>query len=280
MRHKTKVVRAFGGAGVCILLCMAGCRAIPVDPEASHTQGTVPDLDVPRAVVAPVIDGSLSDTVWSGAALVPALHPAWKAEDRQLAIPPTTVRVLWDADFLYVAFECEDRDITCSGTLGHDDLLYKEDVCEVFLDGMGDGLQFVELQVNPEGVNLDLMYLFTRALQYTPEMRLTPELCERDRWKFLEWEMKGLRTAGATIRRDGRTAGWCVEMAIPAEAIMKRRGRDRFFATTIRANLVRYDWTESPVPGERELLQQTWSPVLQGNPHNSPGRMGRLRLLE
>jgi hypothetical protein len=157
--------------------------------------------------------------------------------------------------------------VFCTGTKRHDDLLYEEDVCEVFIDGFGDGRQFIEIQVNPDGVNLDLMYVFTKAAEYTPEGRLTQRLCDTDRWKFLEWDLPGLRTAAR------RTAiGWSAELAIPAAPIMKRRGSAKFYPTTIRANFVRYDWEN------KTLHQQSWSAEALGNPHNSPARMGYLHL--
>ena len=258
---------------------MTGCRTVPVNQPEVKVLGTIPTLTVPRAATAPVIDGSLTDAVWETAAVIPALLPAWRAQGRQLAMLPTTVRVLWDEHFLYVGFECTDDDIYCTGTLKHDDLLYREDVCEVFLDGVGDGRQFVELQANPDGTNLDLMYVFTKEAAYTSEMRLTPELCTRDRWQFLEWEMKGLRTAGKRILQDGKVTGWSVAMAIPAEPIMKRKGSAVFIPTEIRANFIRYDHPLSQKAGQRDLVQMNWSPVLLGNPHNSPARMGRLDLV-
>ncbi|MCG3147894.1 MAG: hypothetical protein PCFJNLEI_01335 [Verrucomicrobiae bacterium] len=226
--------------------------------------GRLPALAVPRSPTPPVIDGNLGDECWQRAAVIPSLLPAY-----QHTVPPqpTTVRVLWDAKNLYFSFDCVDADVFCTGTKRHDDALYEEDVCEVFIDGFGDGRQFIEIQVNPAGVNLDLMYLFTKAAEYTPEMRFTPQLCDTDRWKFLEWDLPGLRTAAR------RTAtGWSAELAIPAPPIMKRLGRTDFFSTTIRANFVRYDWAG------KELQQQSWSTVLLGNPHNSPARMGHLHL--
>ena len=258
-----------------IAAAAAGCRTVPAGDAGSVVLGTVPALQVPRTAVPPAIDGSLTDRVWAAAAVIPALVPAWRAKGRDLDIPATSVRLLWDTNCLYVGFECQDSDIYCSGALKHDDLLYKEDVCEVFIDGVGDGRQFVEIQVNPDGVNLDLMYVFTRAAAYTRDMRLTPELCARDRWKFLEWEMPGLRTAG---RRTDK--GWSVELAIPAEAIMRRKGSPVFLPTRLRANVVRYDWPLVPALGKRELRQANWSPVLWGNPHNAPARMGILELID
>lgn len=267
--HLTGSFRLLAGA----LLCLAGCRTTSVIVPESKVLGAVPALAVPQTAVPPVVDGLLSDPAWQEAAVIPVLFPALALDRGPIAVLPTTVRVLWDEHYLYIGFECVDNDVYYTGARKHDDLLFTEDVCEVFLDGVGDGRQFVEVQVNPEGVNLDLMYVFTKAAEYTPEWRLTPELCRTDRWKFLEWEMTGLRTAARKT-----ATGWTAELAIPAEAVIKRKGSAVFFPTEIRANLIRYDWTAPRAGSPREIVQQNWSPVLLGNPHNSPARMGRLNL--
>lgn len=231
------------------LALVAGCQTVPV-------------INVPRTTAPP------DDAAWQRAATITGLCPPIVTNNVVPPAPqPTTVRLLWDPQFLYVAFDCADTNITFTANRKHDDDLYREDVVEVFLDGFGNGRQFVEIQVNPAGVNLDLLYLFTGTPQFTPQHRLTQEYCATDRWGFREWDMKDLRT---TAQRT--PTGWRAVLAIPAAVIMKRRGHTEFFPTEIRANFVRYDWVAG------QLIQQSWSPVLHGCPHISPTLMGRLRL--
>lgn len=241
----------------------------------------IPSLSVPKTKTALFIDGKLDDPAWRGAAIIKGLHPS-REENFQDKIDsiPTIIRILWDENFLYVGFECIDADIYSSGKLKHDDDLYKEDVCEVFIDGKGDGRQYVEIQVNPDGENLDMIYVFSGEPEYTPELRMTQEFCDKNRWGFREWNMEGLRTAGSRIYRDGKIIGWNVEMAIPATVIVKRHGLKNFVPMEIRANFLRYDWQVDEKTGTRELLQMNWSPVLKGCPHISPSSMGRLVLKE
>ena len=237
---------------------------------------TLPALTVPCSATAPVIDGDTSDEVWQKAALIPGLLPARKATSKaDLDIQPTTVRLLWDEQNLYVAFDCTDDEVFSTGTLKHDDDIYKEDVCEVFLDGKGDGRQYVEIQVSPTGVNLDLMYLLTADAEQGSDLRLSSRVMKTERWCFREWEMSGLQTAAK------KTAlGWSAEFSIPAETVMKRQGSTTFLPTEIRAHFMRYDWIKIEGREERRLIQQNWSPVLHGNPHNTPGLMGRLMLTD
>jgi len=254
------------------LLFLPGCQTVH-DPAASRLE-SLPSLRAPRTATPPVIDGSLDDRCWARAATISGLKPSLEPTS---AIPPspTTVRVLWDSGFLYVGFECVSRDIFFTGRNKHDDKLYLEEVCEVFLDGMGDARQYIEVQVNPAGVNVDAMHVLTRRPDYTRQMRFTAKFGATDRWLFKEWEMEGLRTAARLT-----AAGWSAEFAIPAEAIMKRRGAKAFSPVRLRANFVRYEHPLSKAAGKRAFVPQSWSTVLLGCPHISPARMGFLNLVE
>jgi len=259
--------------------------ALALFPGCSTFKGAVypdvPVLQVPKTATAPVIDGKLDDPAWAKAAVINGLRPSLKKTyQAQIDQVPTTIRVLWDENFLYVAYACTDSEIYCSGTLKHDDNLYTEDVCEIFLDGLGDGRQVVEIQANSQGLNLDMMYVFTGTPEYTPERRLTAKFCDQNRWGFREWTMEGLSTAAAPLVRDGKTVGWSVEMAIPAAVIVKRHGLKQFAPMEIRANFMRYDWPVNPKTGKRNMLHMNWSPVLAGCPHISQAAMGRLILVQ
>lgn len=260
-----------------LLALAAACRLGLAGPVRESSSDIVPVLEVPRARVAPTVDGRIEDEAWKRSAVIAGLFPATDAGgDARLANLPTTVRVLWDPQFLYVAFECADDEVYGTGEARARDQLYMEDVCEVFLEGVGDGRQIFEVQSSPRGRNYTVLYLYTRDSEYSAGNRLAQEYCRTDRWKFPGWEAPGLKTAGRS--RVGK--GWTVEMAIPAGPVVKRLGSETFFPTELRANFVRYDWPPSGGDGKRELLQQTWSPVLKGCPHISPSRMGRLRLVE
>lgn len=261
------------------LLTLGLCGCCATRPAATAELDGLPVLIVPHADIPPVVDGVLDDPVWQHAAIIKGLKPSLggRYQDRIDKIP-TTVRVAWDTNNLYVAFECVDSDVYTTGKLKHDDDLYQEDVCEVFIDGKGDGRQYVEIQVSPLGATLDMMYLLTATPEYTAGKRFTPQFAQTDRWCFREWEMQGLQAASKLVMRDGRVVGWTTEIAIPAESIMKRRGKKAYEPCELRANFMRYDWPLNPKTGKRALLHMNWSPVLGGCPHISPAAMGRLEL--
>lgn len=266
-------------ANVLMLLALAasGCRVLPHAPGPG-TDG-VPLLRVPHAVVAPLIDGRLDDPAWQQAGVIKGLAPCRGGtyQDRIDRIP-TTVRVTWDTNCLYVAFECYDEAIDVDAESRHDSDIYRHDACEVFLDGMGDGRQYVEIQASPLGQTLDLMHVLTTEPRYTSSGRLTPAVSTRDWWSFREWDMAGLRVATATITRGETVIGWSTEMAIPAAPVVRRQGRTTYGPGELRANFMRYDWQPKPGTGKRELIHMNWAPVEHGCPHISAGSMGRLVL--
>jgi hypothetical protein len=235
----------------------------------------LPVLTVPRTATPPLIDGDTSDAVWRQAAVIARLLPAADAAAAADGLRPTTVRVLWDARHLYVAFDCTDDEVHSTGTLRHDDDLHTEDVVEVFLDGVGDGRQFVEIQVAPDGTNLDLMYVYSATPRPAADMRVAADIIATDRWSFREWEMPALETA-ARRTKDG----WSAELAIPPGPVMRRRGSPIFIPGEIRAHFMRYDHVPVQDGGARRLVQQNWVPLPAGNPHNTPALMGRLLLAD
>lgn len=257
-----------------LLAASAAAMAAAGQPERGG-EGGLPRLDVPRAAQAPTIDGDVADAVWAGAARIDGLLPAAKAGPADRELRSTVVRALWDTNALYVAFDCEDDEVFSTGTLKHDDNVYLEDVVEVFLDGFGDGRQFVEIQVAPDGTTLDMMYLLTAEMKLAPDGRIAPDVSRRDRWGFREWEMEGLQAAAKRTAR-----GWSAEVAIPAGPVVKRRGTSVFEPGEIRAQFMRYDHVPVEGKASRRLIQQNWSPVIHGNPHNTPSRMGRLVLID
>lgn len=257
------------------LACIIFIAASMVD-AAQRKLPELPELNVPKALKAPEIDGVISEDEWKGAGVITELKPHLFGKTK---VVPTQIRLLWDTNYLYVAFECEDDSIYSTGTLKHDDLLYKEDVCEVFIDGVGDGKQYVEIQANLDGVNFDKLFcVTTNTPAITSTGRMTAEMCNRDLWRFAEWDMEGLITSGRKVYDDaGTLKGWNVEMAIPAEDIMKRKGKAYFEPTKLRANFMRYKHIFKE--DKHSMIHMNWSPVQFGCPHISPARMGTLNLV-
>jgi len=112
------------------------------------------DYAVHRARGAIEIDGVLAESAWDRAAKA---GPFVRSLDGKPASAATEARLLWDDDNLYVAFLCEDTDV--SGTFFKDDeKLYTSNVVEIFLNPSGDGSRYDEIEVAPTNALFDASF--------------------------------------------------------------------------------------------------------------------------
>ncbi len=241
-----------------------------------------PALDVPRAADAPALDARENDPAWQAAASLTSLAPSFGGDFTEADLQPTTVRVMWDEQYLYVRFECVDAAVVAPFGDQRDADHYTGDVSEVFLDPVGDGRAVYELQVTPAGGVLDLLLLLTAEPELQENGALAWSQVDTQFWSMREWNMPGLRSAARRHEPQGdRPARWVSEFAIPAEVILRRTGRKALSAgATMRANFLRYDYAPTPPGQEARLIASNWSPVQLGCPHISAARMGELRLVE
>ncbi len=165
----------------------------------------------PRPIVTPRLDGVLHHDVWS--------HAPWTADFRDIEgeIRPhprfrTRAKMLWDDDFFYVGAEMEEPHI-CGWITEHDAVMYHDNDFEVFIDPLGRGHHYGELEVNVLNATWDLM--LTRPYRAGGEA-------------ISGWEMHGVRTAvhlNGTLNDPTDTDdGWTVEVAIPWSALKECGG--------------------------------------------------------
>ena len=155
---------------------------------------------------------------------------AWDASD---------LRVLWWAEDTYPWATLTERDAP----------LYTEEVVEIFLDPVGDGESYFEIEVNPNNAVLDACMRRIRS-GYRKDFR---------------WRCEGLRTS---VRRV--SDGWMVEAAIPFLSLTCELPRA---GDLWRMNLTRID---RPIGLPREL--SAWSPTGLAQFH-VPAKFGVLAFL-
>ncbi|MBA3550558.1 MAG: carbohydrate-binding family 9-like protein [Nannocystis sp.] len=173
----------------------------------------------PRQVVATqvatgalTIDGRIEEAAWAERPALlladsldgepdeeaTAIVPGALGEDALQAGRGTTLRLAWDAEFLYVAASLPDADLWTEYT-AQDEPLYKQEAFEWFVAGTGEGSRYLEYQVSARGVTFDARF---------PRYRAGDEA----------WD-SSWRTAVAvwgTLDVGGdRDRGWSVEAAIP-----------------------------------------------------------------
>ena len=216
-------------------------------------QPPVPRYQVKRATSPIVIDGKVDDKAWTAANRIDLIFP-WDAQtgDKQ----KTTARLLWDDNYLYVSYECEDADIVATHT-EHDDPTYLDDAVEIFINPMPSQTSiYYGLEMNVRAVLYDYV-------MYQPGGHL-----------FKQFDLRGVQLAtfieGTLNMRGDKDKGWSLEVAIPWANFEGLAARPAA-GTIWTANINRWDGVE---PNRR---MSNWSNPLQPapNPH-VPARFGQL----
>jgi len=179
----------------------------PDDPRytaaACGAQTAVPQIAAARLQPGEhvTVDGRLDDPVWHRAPIGWGIQ---QAEPGQFVPPtvPTTFKVAYDADAVYVAVACYEDDMAdVASRLSRRDDIQSSDLVSVYLDPYHDRTTGYNFRVTMDGVMQDA-YLFNDG--------------DRDTDWDAVWE--------AETWRDGR--GWYVEMRIPFRAIRFKPAED------------------------------------------------------
>ena len=200
-----------------------------------------------RKISAPLdINGDLNKAVWQKAEKSPRFIDVIGGTP---GLYDTRAALLWDDDYLYVGYWCEEPYPTAHIT-ERDGLLWFENEVEMFIDG---GDTYYELQVNALNVVYEAFYIWKDAyskFSTYPEFDVfkndarvfggnhdrTGEYFWRgshprgNRWAFLNWDLQGLKTA---VKINGRlndisepSEGLEIEIALPWSG-MKHLANDR-----------------------------------------------------
>jgi len=169
----------------------------------------------------------------------------------------TRMKMLWDEEYLYIAAELEEPHIW--GYLSnHDDIIYRDNDFEIFIDPTGDGLNYFEIEINALGSILDLFM----SKPYNKGGKAD-----------LPWNAEGLKKAVKIYGNINDTIGedikWIVEMAIPwtaynscAAKIKQPKSGD-----TWRMNFSRVQWeTEFMNDNYKKFINtETGLPIPENN---------------
>lgn len=150
------------------------------------------------------INGKLDEPAWASCAWTSDFVDVASGDRAALQ---SRVRMLYDADYLYIAAEMEEPDVTGERT-DHDDKLYLENAFEVFIDPDCDGRNYVEIEINPMNAILDLM--------------MEKPYAQRGK-AHLEWTCDGMKHGvyvAGTLNDSARPdKSWSIELAIPWTAL-------------------------------------------------------------
>ena len=189
-----------------------------------------------RTETPPVIDGKGNDWQWQTARELSPLRDIEGA-----AIPhDCRIKMLWDDKYLYILADMDEKHLWATLT-EHDSIIYRDPDFEIFIDPDGDGLNYIELEIN--------------ALNSTWDLFIPRPYRFDDPHILHDWEIPGLKHAvdlrGTLNNASDTDEGWSVELAIPWSCITSHANQPRTSKapapdTEMRFNFSRVNWQVSP----------------------------------
>ena len=241
---------------VTLLLLAAGfcceVRAEPADGdpplmEAAHTDGPIE------------LDGQLNEPAWEQTRVYSLQLAADQAPQGKTLGEQGQVRLLWDADHLYVGIAWEDHDLLARGTRDHQMHFRLGDLCELFLKHEGHQ-QYWELYG-------------------TPAQKKSCFWFERRGTRIQTDKEFGLRVAthldGTLNDSSDRDSGWSAELAVSSKDLT-RTGTKFGPGSSWRILVARYNYSTERGRRRPEL---SMTPQLSRNSYHLLEEHARLEFL-
>jgi Carbohydrate family 9 binding domain-like len=227
--------------------------AVLVASGQQRPETPVPHYQIKRAAAPILTDGLLNEPAWASAEKMELGFP-WTAQTgpRQ----KTTVRLLWDDNFLYLSFESEDSDITATHT-ERDSAVDQDDSVQVLINPKPSQTHaYIVIDMNVRGVIHDY-------------------LSADGKYFFQQFNLQGVRVASyvnGTLNERGDTdRGWTLEAAIPwanFDDLSRQHGAGAIWS----GNFGRWDGVAP------DRTYSIWSDSLLPSPSpHAPLRFGELR---
>lgn len=214
---------------------MWSLRVSPAD-----TNDEVPEIQTNRSIKAvrietpPNIDGKLDDPCWQKSAKTGELLQ-FEPQRGEPATQPTTIYVGYDANNLYVAFECFKTDMNqlAANLTRRDSFFFSDDHVEVLIDTFLDGRNCYAFALNPLGTQTDRRLINEGANRRTGQSMIGTAIS----WDC-DWQGQASEEADK----------WTAEFAIPFAELRFPKAMDM---ATWGINF----WRNDEVPAE----EQTWA---------------------
>jgi hypothetical protein len=239
-------VQAIAVAGAWVL--SYGCVAYTKDAPAR------PRYEVLRTEESIAIDGEVLEREWRAASAPMELVFPWESQTG--AKQATRVRLLWDDQYLYAAYECDDTEVAARFT-DRDSWVYRDDTVELFLNVKpAQTAMYYCLEVNARGTLMDYV-------------------CVDAQYYLRRFNLDGVQIAvkiDGTLNTPGDIdRGWSLELAVPwfnFQDMVKEAPQP---GTVYSANLNRWDGVE---PNRRLSV---WADSRLSWPHpHAPVHFGEL----
>jgi hypothetical protein len=189
----------------------------------------IPHYTAYRTASKPCIDGRLDEFAWQNAPRSPRFRDLISGSE---TIHDTRAAVLWDEQYLYVAYWIEEPDLQATLT-ERDALIYQNNDVELFIAGSD---AYYEFEINAFGTIYEVLFIWEESYKkggyekiaglsrdqpgskpfhgvaYRPHPR-------GPRIGYWNWDFPGLQSAvfldGTINDNKDRDRGWTVELALP-----------------------------------------------------------------
>jgi hypothetical protein len=198
-------------------------------PYPPCVEDEIPHYVAYRTATKIQIDGRLDEFVWQHAPRSPRFRDLIAGQE---AIYDTRAAVLWDDEYLYVAYWIEEPDLQATLT-ERDAPIYQNNDVELFIAGLD---AYYEFEINSFGTIYEVLFIWDDAYKSKGYDQLEglaegqpgsqpflgvgyKEHPRNPRTGFFQWDLPGLKTAvymdGTINDSSDRDRGWTVELALP-----------------------------------------------------------------
>jgi len=157
-------------------------------------------LTIAKATSKITVDADLSDEAWQAATPITTWFALSSGTSPATDMQKTSLRILWDEENLYFAFEADD--VTPDWPLfKRDGEIYNHDCFEIFILPSTRWNLYWELEFNAAGSIMDNL-CYKILSQWGGHNRM-------------EETMEGLQFAWRVVEKDGKPVGYVMEVAVP-----------------------------------------------------------------
>ena len=231
------------------LYVLAG-KAFPADTDRQPAETPAHrEIKAIRTETPPKIDGQLDDPCWQNSAKTGGLIQ-FEPQRGAPATQPTTIYLVYDANKLYVAFECFKTDMNnlAANQTRRDSFFFSDDHVEVLIDTFLDGRNCYAFALNPLGTQTDRRLINEGTNRRTGSSSIGTAI---------SWDCDWQGQAGTQPDK------WIAEFAIPFAELRFSKGSD---ITTWGINFWRND--------EAFAEEQTWADL--GERQYAVSKFGKL----
>lgn len=185
----------------------------------------------------------------------------------------TSVQFAWDEERFYAFFYGNASSVEAFNEAkygAHDSLIYESDCFELFIDPVGDGMRYIELQVSPYGVTADYLHTFSEKPTY-PADKIDREFWSTHHVGSREWNAEGFKAEADIEYHNDAVVAWTCEMSVLWSDITGDKNHTPKVGDRVYVNALRYVWLDHE--GRRILAPLMTGPTMHGCPHMTPMAM-------